>query len=149
MNRIVKTFEKAFETAKKKGWNMSYIGCDIHETILKPTWSKELSTEYYSYSKEVLKLLSNREDICLILWSCSVLENNKKYQDFFKKDGIIFDYINENPIPATEYADFKTKLYFSVILDDKAGFDPEEDWLELYKYLTEEYKIKYKIKNDK
>ena len=47
-----------------------------------------------------------------------------------KKDGIEFSYINENPEVAgkTEWGDFDTKMYANVLLDDKAGFDPEEDW---------------------
>lgn len=140
MNRMVKALNKAFETAKRKNWDRVYIGCDIHETILRPTWSKELSTEYYPYAKEVMQLLSSREDVCLILWSCSILETNKKYHEFFKEDNITFDYINENPMPSTEYADFETKLYFSLGFDDKFGFEPEEDWLELYNYLAQKKK---------
>jgi hypothetical protein len=136
MNRIVKSFEKAFKTAKKKGWSRLYIAIDLHETAILPTWQKEISTEYYPFAKEVLLMLSERTDMCLILWSCSLPEINKEYFDFFKKDGINFDYINENPeVTSTDYADFETKLYFSVGLDDKFGFDPEEDWEELYNYL--------------
>jgi len=136
MNRIVKTFEKAFKTAERKGWTKVYIAVDLHETTLLPTWQKEISTEYYPFAKEVLLMLSERTDICLILWSCSLPEINKEYFEFFKQDGINFDYINENPeCPSTDYADFDTKLYFSVGLDDKFGFDPEEDWEPLYNYL--------------
>ena len=97
MNRIVKTFNKAFETAKRKNWDRIYVAVDLHETCLKPTWQKEISTEYYPFAKEVLLMLSERTDMCLILWSCSLAEINKEYYDFFKKDGINFDYINENP----------------------------------------------------
>ena len=135
MNRIVKAFEKAFETAKKKNWDKIYIGVDLHETCLKPTWQKDLSKDFYPYAKEVLQILSKRKDICLILWSCSLPEVNKQYSDFFKENDIIFDYINENlECKSTEYADFETKLYFSVGLDDKFGFDPDEDWEILNNY---------------
>lgn len=138
MNRIVKALIKAQETAKKKNWSKIYIGVDIHETILIPTWTKILSAEYYPHSKETMKLLSDRKDICLILWSCSLPELNKEYFEFFKQDGINFDYINENPeCPSTDYANFDLKLYFSVGLDDKFGFDPEEDWEPLFNYLQD------------
>jgi hypothetical protein len=136
MNRIVKTFISAQRVAKEREWNRIYIGCDIHSTTLKPTYSTELSREYYPFAKETLKMLSERTDICLILWSCSLPEINKEYFDFFKQDGINFDYINENPeCSSTEYADFDTKLYFSVGLDDKFGFDPDKDWEALKEYL--------------
>lgn len=135
MNRIVKAFVKAEETAKRKGWDRLYVAVDLHETCLKPTWQKDLSKDFYPYAKEVLQILSERKDICLILWSCSLPEVNKQYSDFFKENGIIFDYINENlECKSTEYADFETKLYFSVGLDDKFGFDPDEDWEILQKY---------------
>ena len=135
MNRIVETFEKAFETSKKKGWSKLYVAVDLHETCLKPTWQKDLSKDFYPFAKEVLQTLSKRNDICLILWSCSLPEVNKQYADFFQENDIHFDYINENPeCPSTDYANFDLKLYFSVGLDDKFGFLPEEDWKELKKY---------------
>ena len=138
MNRIVKTFKLAFRTAKERSWDKTYIGCDIHSTILKPTWQKEISTEYYPYAKESLKLMSGMDDICMILWSCSLPHINKEYFDFFKNDGIKFDFINENPeCASTDYANFETKLYFSVGLDDKFGFDPDKDWEEIYYYLLD------------
>lgn len=64
-------------------------------------------------------------------------ELNKLYFNFFQENGINFDYINENPeVNSTEYADFDTKLYFNVGLDDKFGFDVEEDWKEIHTYFT-------------
>ena len=134
-NRIVQQFIKAFEVAKKRNWYRIYIGIDIHETMLKPTWSKDLSSEYYPCAKETLQLMSQNKMISMILWSCSLPEFNKKYQETFQKDEIEFNYINENPeCASTDYADFESKLYFSVGLDDKFGFIPDEDWEALYHY---------------
>ena len=136
MNRIIKLFENATKISSERNWNRIYVGCDIHSTILKPTYSTILSTGYYPYAKESLQLLSEKPEMCLILWSCSLPELNIEYSEFFKQDGINFDYINSNPeVKSTEYADFDTKLYFSVGLDDKFGFDPEEDWQALLNYL--------------
>jgi len=134
---MVKGLIKAQETAKRKGWDRIYLAVDLHETCLKPTWQKEISREYYPYAKEVLKMFSDMPDVCLILWSCSLPELNKEYFDFFKKDGINFDYINENPeCPSTDYANFDLKLYFSLGFDDKFGFDPEKDWEAILDYLN-------------
>ena len=137
MNRILKTFIKAQETAKERNWDRIYVGVDIHSTVLKPTYSTKLSSEYYPFAKEVLKMLSDMPEVCLILWSCSLPEINKEYSDFFKQDGINFDYINENPeCPSTDYANFDLKLYFSLGFDDKFGFEPEEDWQAILQHLT-------------
>lgn len=138
MNRIVKQFEKAFRVAKERNFDKIYVGVDIHETCLKPTWSTTLSTEFYEHAKEALQLISNHPNVIMILWSCSLTEHNDKYHNFFKDHGIKFHYINQNPeCKSTEFADFESKLYFNVGLDDKFGFDPDEDW----KHLIEYFKI--------
>lgn len=143
MNRIVKTFIKAFETAKVKKWDKIYVGVDIHETCLKPTWSTTLSSEYYEYAKEALQLMTENEMVCLILWSCSLPDLNKQYCDNFTAHDIKFDYINENPeCPSTHYANFDLKLYFSVGLDDKFGFIPEEDWQHVYEFFYKQKLLK-------
>lgn len=44
--------------------------------------------------------------------------------------GIWFKYINENPeCPSTELCNFDSKFYFNILLDDKAGFVGDTDWL--------------------
>lgn len=119
-----------------QGWDKIYLGIDIHETILEPTWSKELSTVYYPYAKETLQMMSLDSELCLILWSCSLPEFNDSYRLAFLADGIEFKYINSNPeVKSTHYADFESKLYFNVGLDDKFGFIPEEDWKCLYEFM--------------
>lgn len=46
------------------------------------------------------------------------------------------DYINSNPeVTDKHYADYSLKFYINLILDDKAGFLPEEDWRALKGYL--------------
>lgn len=129
---ILNAFKKAFEVQKKKGWDKIYVAVDIHETMMKPTWSSQKSTEYYDYCQIVLHHLSNREDVCLIQWSSSSPVNNLDYQKEFRSRGINFNYINSNPeVQSTDYADFDSKFYANVIIDDKAGFDPEKEWLNL------------------
>lgn len=79
--------------------------------------------------------MSSDPEVCLILWSCSLPEINKYYFELFQGLGVKFAYINENPeCINTDYADFNSKMYFSVGLDDKFGFIPEEDWKPIYKY---------------
>ena len=146
MNRMVRQFERAFAAIKdKKKWDKIYVGIDIHETVMLPTWSAELSSEYYDYAEDTLKMMTEDPEVCMILWSCCLPELSKVYHDNFKAKNIVFDYLNENPeCKSTHYADFETKLYFNVGLDDKFGFIPEEDWPELHKYF-----LKRKIKRER
>lgn len=142
MNRIVEQFEKSFDVIKtRKDWPKIYVAVDIHETCVVPTWSTRIDDEFYEHCKQTLQMMSDDPEVCLILWSCSKQELNVKYKEFFASHGINFDYINENPeCPSTAYADFDTKLYFNVGLDDKFGFKPKSlknspsDWHHLRVY---------------
>ena len=138
MKTIKQIFDSAFATKEKRKWEKIFVAVDIHETILEPTWSAERSHTYYPFAKECLQMLTLMDDVCLIQWSSSSFENNLHYNQEFSKDDIEFDHINENPeVPSTDYADFKKKFYINVIMDDKAGFDPLVDWIELHQYLIE------------
>ena len=146
MNRIVQQFELLKEK-RKKGWTKIYVAVDLHETVVLPTWTTGLSTTFYEHAEVVLRLLTEDPEVCLIMWSCSLPEVNREYSEFFRGKGINFDYINENPeCGSTPYADFESKLYFSVGIDDKFGFVPEEDWLEIRELFRDRQLQRYKNK---
>ena len=135
MKTISQLFDSAFKAKNNKDWEKIFIAIDIHETILEPTWSDKRSHVYYPMAKECLQLLSQMPDVCLIQWSSSSPVNNMHYNMEFDTEGVNFQYTNRNPeVPSTSYADFDSKFYVSVILDDKSGFEPS-DWIELYDYL--------------
>jgi len=70
------------------------------------------------------------------LYTCSYPEEILDYVDFFKNHRIDFELINKNEKEKnTIYGYFNDKPYFNVLIDDKAGFDAENDWTELRKYL--------------
>ena len=67
-------------------------------------------------------------------------EDKQAYLDDLVSRGIPKDKLigfNRNPYEEedTKVASFKEKPYFSILIDDKAGFCPEEDWLDLYGYV--------------
>jgi hypothetical protein len=131
--------ERSFRMKKERGWPELYICCDLHGTII-PSGksSKDLNDymEFYPYAKEVLQWFSNRPDVFLILWS-SIPENRQPpVLNWFKEHGINFRWINENPhAKNTPRSDFSRKFYFSVLLDDRGGFEPEADWLAIKEML--------------
>ena len=48
--------------------------------------------------------------------------------DYFGESYMVFDYFNENPeVKNTATGDFSMKIYFNVMIDDKAGFE-KSDW---------------------
>ena len=73
---IARAFEVAFNRKIEKNWEKIYVVVDIHDTILRACYENEETYNYYPYSREALQLMTNREDICLILWSGCYNEKN-------------------------------------------------------------------------
>ena len=136
---IKKAFEDAFVRAKAKGWDRMYVLVDIHGTVFKPSYHNEEKYEFYDYAKAVLQMLTGRQDIKLIMWTSSTQEMIDDFLNMFEKNGIHFDFVNENPeihaLPTDpKSSDFSNKFYFNIGLDDKFGFDPTSDWKEILEF---------------
>lgn len=133
--------QNSFKKVLERNWNKLYIAIDLHETVLKPTYDRNnISTEFYPNAEETLRNLSKLEGIVLIMFTSSSKGDIEKYLSFFEEKRIKFDYVNENPeIPSTDYSDFSSKFYFNILLDDKAGFNGETDWLPF----NNEFLVKY------
>lgn len=137
---IIKAIQKNhFDAKVKRGWDKTYWAIDIHGTILEPNYeANNIPDKFYSYAMPCLQELSNRDDVCLILYTCSHPHEIAEYIELFRKNWINFDYINENPEIKTEeqgYGCYDKKFYFNVLFEDKAGFDPEKDWEEIFNFL--------------
>lgn len=130
--KITRALTKALETRDSRGWDHIYVLVDLHSTVVKSNWSDtELPDQYYDYALDTLYLMTLNEGIKLILWTSSWERDYIKYKQSMAGQGVIFDYVNENPEEVSNsdgYACFEKKMYFNLILDDKAGFEPEEDW---------------------
>ena len=137
---ILRWVKKMFEHSEEKEWFEVYFAIDVHGTISVPDFRKDIKEiEYYPYAKETLKLMSEREDIIMIMSTSSYPEEIKVYQKQFKKDGINFKYINENPEISSDKGSFgyyKDKYYFNLLIEDKSGFEPLIDWKFLYDYFS-------------
>jgi hypothetical protein len=123
--------ENAFKKKKEKGWDTLYWVIDLHDTIIKGRYTEmNENPEFYPYAKTVLQNLSHRTDTKLILWTSS---HNKSIDDillWFESQLIHFDFINDNlECKSDNIKNFARKFYFNVLLDDKAGFNGEVDWL--------------------
>jgi hypothetical protein len=128
---IVNAIDTAVKVKAERKWEKTYWFFDIHGTLLKPTYkSGDICTEFYPIAKEVMQVLSKRHDVVMVLYTCSHLDEIDKYLDFFIENGIKFKYVNENPeAENSKYGFFDNKPYMNVLFEDKAGFNPETDWL--------------------
>lgn len=133
---IVRSIEKNhFQVMKEKGWKFTYWAFDIHDTLIVPNYEAgNIPTEFYPHVKGVMSNLCNRKDIVPILYTSSYPHEIKEYLELFKKNGIHFKYVNENPEVETEvggYGYYDDKFYFNVLFEDKAGFDATTDWIQV------------------
>jgi hypothetical protein len=129
--------ERSFSDKKRRNWEKLFVLVDVHDVILEGKYN--LMNEGASYMPNALNVLRNwskREDMVLILWTSSHVAPTAKVLDGLTKEGVHIDYVNENPeCPNTELCDFRKKMYFNILLDDKAGFFGETDWILIEKEL--------------
>ena len=126
---ITDAINKEFDKARRRSWDRIYVFVDLHETILYPDYQFEKpEVKYYPFAKELLIHLSQRQDVCLVLWTCSHPHQIEYYKEIMKDDGILFDHVNCNPEVSTseKYGYYNDKPYYNIMLDDKSGIVPEE-----------------------
>lgn len=132
-----------FELKIARDWNKTYWFVDVHGTILKPNYQYgNTPSDFYPLAKETLQLISKLPDICMILYTCSHPHEINEYLELFEENDIHFQYVNENPEVPTDkngYGNYDKKPYMNVLLEDKAGFDPDNDWGLIYNLLLNNY----------
>lgn len=131
--------KKTFEQKTTRNWDTLYVLLDVHGTIIPNSWHFKNDFRFISPDcQEVLQWFSNRKDFRLILWTSSHTDEIAKIIEWLEEQGIIIDFVNANPeCENTDYADFRKKPYFNILIDDKSGFSPETDWAEIKCQLIE------------
>lgn len=132
---VLNTFDKM----AARNWTTLYWAIDLHGTCIESNYSTtEISKEFLPCALPTLKRLSAREDCVLIMFTCSHPHEIEQYLQLFKQHDIHFKYVNENPeVPDTALGNFTDKFYTNFYLDDKAGFNPNTDWMQIYYALNE------------
>ena len=132
-----------FEYKITRHWDKTFWFFDIHSTILKPNYQYgNTPKDFYPMALETLQLISKLPDICMILYTCSHPHEIDEYLELFKENDIHFKYVNENPEVPTDingYGNYDKKPYMNVLFEDKAGFNPETEWGEVYTLLLANY----------
>jgi len=126
---ITTAINKAYRTAAAKKWDKIYWAIDLHDTCLRSTYGKGSYEWLGPWVIEALKAIAARPETVIILWSSVHADEEQDIIAFFAKEGIKVAYFNHNPeVANTASGNFDTKFYFNVLVDDKAGFDYDEDW---------------------
>ena len=136
---IIKSFKNALDRMAEKEWDTVYVLVDLHGTIFRPCYKEEETYEFYPWARDVLQLLSAERSVKLILWTSTDRTYIHDYLNVLEYNNIHIDYVNRNPeVERSEddpkQSSFTEKLYYNVGIDDKFGFDPENDWAELYEF---------------
>lgn len=140
---------RAYNVAMERKHDLIFWCIDLHGTVLESNYSSESFT-FLAPEKTVpaLQLISSLPESRIILWSGISDEDRDKVVKLFKDNNIRVDYVNENPdVPSSGTGHFDKKFYFSILIDDKAGFSyhewqivAEHAWMksqELHQYLEE------------
>lgn len=127
-----------------------YICINLEHSIFKDPDSDGYSAypiDPYKYSIECLKYLSSRSDIKLIFVSNYDSHIKTKMFNLLKRSGINNYFVNTNKdvynIGWSYYS--KDNFYYNILLDRRSGFDPNNDWINLFNFFK---KNKYSEKNN-
>ena len=122
--------ERAFRRKKERDWDYLFWAIDIHDVLFPGQYASDQEFHPYNGSIEVLKWISDRSDQKIIIWTSSYSQHFDDVKKFFAKEHSVWlDFHNCNPICSnTDYADFTTKFYFNILLDDKSGMEGDTDW---------------------
>lgn len=134
----MKFIERAFKKKKERGHPLLYVFIDLHETVITPTYNNNNEgAQFYPGAIEVLQQWSKNPNVQLILWSSSHQYAAQSQLDMMRRNhGIIFDHFNQNPNElSTAMCDFSRKPYMDILIDDKANWNAEKDWLTLKRKL--------------
>lgn len=137
---IISAIDHAYHTARSRNWDTIYWAIDLHGVCLRSTYKSGAHEFYSKAAVEALKLISSLPESKIIIWTSTHTNQYDQIRGLFAAQDIRVDYINENPeVPSTEISSFNSKFYFSVLLDDKAGFNQDEDWGRIIEYFANNY----------
>lgn len=139
---LLKAIDRAYRVSQERGWDKVYWSLDLHGTVLEGTY---VPGEYKWISPEIpeiLRKISEFDETHIILWTSMYDEEILRVVRMFAQAGISIYATNANPGERnTKTGCFDHKFYTSLIVDDKAGFDPA-DWDQVYRGLLH-YRERY------
>lgn len=133
------TVYDAYQKSYNRGWDKVYWMIDLHGTLLVPSYMTmqeqqhvQCYDKFYSHAREFLAFLLSLPETRIILWSCLTQTELESFKyEKFTSFGLAPDrvFLNKNPLEkSNDLSCFDEKPYFSLLLDDKAGFNPQYDF---------------------
>lgn len=137
MNISKLMIQNALRQKNERKWDRIYWAIDLHDTVITGTYNRfNTGATIYPYAKEVLDFLYNHPEHRTILWTSS---HKDAIKDILQRFDLKFHYINKNEeVQSNSMCDFDAKLYFNVLLDDKAAFNGSTGWLDIKNELIEQ-----------
>ncbi len=136
---LYNAIEKAYIKASERKWDKIYWCIDIHETLVKPTYDENGYIEFYDSALNAIGWILSCPENRIILWSSLPTEEMQKIRRLISSDDDHerIQLNSNNEVYNTSYANFDKKFYFNILLDDKAGFDPEIDFDVIYQAICD------------
>lgn len=126
---LLKSLKDAYQKMDERGWDTIYWAVDLHGVCLKSNYEQGGYEWINDKALEALRLISLLPESKIILWSSVYRREKNDILDFFEDQNISIAGFNNNyREDNNKVSCFDEKFYFSILLDDKAGFDPDEDW---------------------
>lgn len=133
---LVDAIDRAYQTMRERNWDTIYWAIDLHGVCLKSNYEQGGYQWINDLVLPGLQEIAKRPESHIILWSSAHPEEHAAIVQFFADHGIFVSGFNGNPFVAdTATGCFDEKFYFSILLDDKAGFDAQDDWWMITQYL--------------
>lgn len=132
---LLQAVDRAYKLLKERDWSKIYWAIDLHGVCLKSNYIPNKYEWINHDAVQTLQLINKLPESEIIIWTSCYPHEYQAISEFFGEIGVNC-YINCNPeIENIETGCFDEKFYFSILLDDKAGFDPETDWSQIFVYL--------------
>lgn len=128
---LIRAIKRAYSVMSERNWDTVYWAVDLHGTVITSNYESGTYEYICEEAKLALQAISDLPETKLILWSSMYEADQDNITNLLRSDGIRVEWFNENPdAQNTATGCFDQKFYFSVLVDDKAGFDPSE-WTEV------------------
>lgn len=139
MKSVTLLLKEALIEAAKKQYDHIEVAVDLHGTLIDTelynkwdgTPEEKFAHSVYTESLAPLVALTKHKSVKVFLYSATRVIDLLRIKMALERMYGIEVSLNSSVSTTTKGQDFDRKPYFSVLFDNKAGFDPKSDWAEV------------------